>query len=398
MFHKWWVWLIILLLLAAGAITLIATRQQAEIATVFNEGTPSSAIKAGQQINKDCQGSGPGTLTRLPMDESDFAFILPYGLMVGGHVTPIDHQYFSPTIFDSPRDTYPVYAMADANLVDVQPRTNNRGTEYRLVFTISCTFFYYYDLVTSLAPEVKAILGQDGRSNQTLAVKAGQLIGRIGGQTLDFAVWDTTKPLKGFIVPENYIGENWKIFTADPLDYYSPDLKTKVLAKYLRSVEPLSGKIDYDVDGKLIGNWFEEGSGGYRDFDNKREDYWYGHLAIAPDYLDPTALIFSIGSWNGGEAKQFAVSPGFADPALVGVDSGLIKYDLLHQNYIEPNGQLWSGKSLSKDLKVKTAGAPQEGCALLQMMQERKLKVETFAKRSCGTLSAFTDQAKIYNR
>ena len=35
------------------------------------------------------------------------------GLMVGGHVTPIDHQYYLPTNFRSAPDTYPVYSPID---------------------------------------------------------------------------------------------------------------------------------------------------------------------------------------------------------------------------------------------------------------------------------------------
>ena len=34
----------------------------------------------------------------------------------------IDHQYFSPTIFNSPRDTYDVMAPADGRIVDIGPR------------------------------------------------------------------------------------------------------------------------------------------------------------------------------------------------------------------------------------------------------------------------------------
>ncbi|KKW05394.1 MAG: hypothetical protein UY40_C0021G0003 [candidate division CPR1 bacterium GW2011_GWC1_49_13] len=72
----------------------------------------------------------------MPMDLADFSIIIPYGLMIGGHVTPIDHQYYSPMVFNSPRDTYPVYAMADSRLVDIQPRDTDRGREYRMVFSI----------------------------------------------------------------------------------------------------------------------------------------------------------------------------------------------------------------------------------------------------------------------
>jgi hypothetical protein len=89
------------------------------------------------------------------MNEEDFAFIIPYGLMIGNHVTPIDHQYFSPTVFNSPRDAYDVYAMADGKIVNIQKRMTERGEEYRLVFMHTCTFFTYFDLVTSLTTQIQ---------------------------------------------------------------------------------------------------------------------------------------------------------------------------------------------------------------------------------------------------
>ena len=149
--------------------------------------------------------------------------------------------------------------MGDAKIVDIQPRTNERGTEYRFVFTISCTFFYYYDLVTQLSPDIQIIYAKKSRGDIEIDVKAGQEIGRIGGQTLDFAVWDTTRPLKNFVNPSSYQGEPWKIFTNDPLDYYTDEIKALALTKYARFDEPRSGTIDHDIEGSLIGNWFKEG-------------------------------------------------------------------------------------------------------------------------------------------
>ena len=56
-------------------------------------------------------------------------------------------------------------------------------------------------------------------------MKEGQLIGKIGKQTLDFAVWDTEKPLSGFVIPEHYEREPWKIYTANPFDYFTDEIK-----------------------------------------------------------------------------------------------------------------------------------------------------------------------------
>ena len=153
--------IIFLLLVVAAGFLLLKTlgnegKLSGPVEKAVTGGNLSEAEKAGRELsNGQCQGKEKGKLGTSPMKSEDFSMVLPYGLMIGDHVTPIDHQYFSPTVFNSPRDTYEVRAMADSNIVDIQPRVRPEGTEYRFVFTISCTFFYYYDLVTSLAPEVK---------------------------------------------------------------------------------------------------------------------------------------------------------------------------------------------------------------------------------------------------
>lgn len=402
----WWIIAVafVLLAVAGGVFFNKSNRRQADSIPDPNSSQKekdNAAVRAGKQLTyNNCTGSGPRELTRLPMDESDYAMILPYGLMVGDHVTPIDHQYFSPTVFDSPRDTYPVYAMADSKIAEISQRTNDRGTEYRFVFTMSCTFLYYYDLVTSLAPEIlseyeKNLEDQHARLN--IDVKAGQLVGKIGGQTLDFAVWDTTKPLRNFINPNSYSGEAWKIYTADPLDYYSADIKAKALKKYVRTVPPLSGRIDYDIDGKLRGNWFIEGSGGYADQRNGHEGYWAGHLAIVPEYIDNSALIVSFGSWNDGKPKQFAAKNP-TDSATIGVETGLVKYELYGYEETTSHGTRWDSKSLSRDTKVKINERDLGGCVLFQLTDSRLLKVEQFAGKKCTDITTFTKVAKLYER
>ena len=291
--------------------------QRGAMGTEQIDTNPDPAIQAGKQLsNNSCEGDAKPKLSVLPMKYEDFAFIIPYGMTAGGHVTPIDHQYFPPTVFRSPRDTYEVRAMADARLVDIGERTTDKGTEYRLIFAMSCKLFYYYDLVTSLTPELKQAYVQ---RRVNIPIKAGQVIGRIGGQTLDFAVWDMDMRLTGFVVPEHYDAEMWKIHTVDPLIYYTEDLKKEALSKYIRTAEPVSGKIDYDIDGMLVGNWFVEGSGGYIPQDKQGGgEYWKGHLSLAYDHYDPTSIVVSIGDY-GGEAMQFGVRGNAPDPATVDV-------------------------------------------------------------------------------
>ncbi len=371
---------------------------------------PTAADLAGQKLSAgQCSGTTKPPLVRLPMDAADYAFILPYGLMVGGHVTPIDHQYFSPTVFDSAPGTYPVYAMADSVLHQITTRThagqgsyrNTTVTDYRLVFSLSCRLFYYFDLINELAPGLQAQLAA---SNGRLPVSAGQLIGRIGNQTLDFAVWDTEKPLTHFLVPEHYDREQWKLYTADPLDYYDTATRAQALQKYVRADAPLSGRIDFDIDARLIGNWFlrnadgsttgYQGSGG--------ATYWDTHLAFAPHFLDPSAWIISIGNWPEAQgASQFVAAADDVDPAQVEAASGLLKYSLhdFEQRLGSTSGPRWDGTSFpAQRIRVARLTSQPRGCLLVQMLGPREVRIESFPGQSCGTIAGFGAGALRYIR
>lgn len=361
-----------------------------------NTDSTDPALAAGKQLsNNHCTGDEKPLLTNAPMRQEDYTLIIPYGLMVGGHVTPIDHQYFNPADYNSGPDAYPVYAMADALLVDISSRASQFGTdEYRLVFSLSCKLFYYYDLVTKLAPDILAEFNAHGHQVE-IPITAGQQIGTIGGQTLDFAVWDMDKTLDGFIVPEHYNGESWKIHTVDPLNYYTDELKNTLLAKYIRTQEPRSGKIDYDTDGTLQGSWFREDALGYTDYQGP-ENYWLTHASFSPDHIDPTGFVISLGDFNG-EAKQFAAIGNSPLPKDVTSDTGVVKYSLTQLNYKTPGGSYWDRSSLVTPITFEAGHDPQ-GCTLVQLTNMRALKLESFPNQSCNSVSGFTDNAKLYER
>src|SRR5258706_12751412 len=299
-------------------------------------GSGLTAKKTGSELaGSDCNGTGSVTLSVSPMKAEDISSIIPYGWMVNQHVTPIDHQYFAPKNWDSPRDSYEVRAPADGYITQVQHRTSDYSNfahgqatdEYRVVIDYTCTFLSYFDLITSLSPDIQSQVGTQQFVNVHIPVKAGQVIGKIGGQTLDFAVWDTTKTLSGFLVPEHYSGEPWKIHTADPLDYASPKLKALMLSLNPRKTQPISGKIDYDIDGTLAGNWFLKGQGGYSGSDPNNNDGWKGQFAFAPNNYDPTLWEISSGAW-GENGDQFAINSSQPKPDSISVASGLVKYEL----------------------------------------------------------------------
>ena len=362
----------------------------------------SEAVKAGKELSGGkCEGEGPVKLGALPMDEKDFPHLEPYGLMVDGHVTPIDHWYFAPASRDSAIDAYNVYAPADGTITQIQRRERNDDLsdvkeEFRLVITYTCTFLSYYDLITVLDPSVTAKateLKNSNFANVEIPVKEGQLIGKIGKQTLDFAVWDTEKPLSGFVIPEHYEREPWKIYTANPFDYFTDEIKKILLAKNLRTLDPVEGKIDYDIDGKLVGNWFVEGTNGYAGTNQTK--YYEGHMSVVYNHLDPTTIIISIGDFNG-KPEQLAVKGNKPDPAKVDKKSGLVKYELYNFQYLKPNGQPVE-VDFVKNMKIK-AGQELRGTVLFQLIKKRKLKMEAFPGKSASQVSGFTSAAKIYER
>ncbi|MEX0881705.1 MAG: hypothetical protein WDZ34_02435 [Candidatus Saccharimonadales bacterium] len=389
---------VVLVVIGLVGYRVLKQNSQDSASNIINSNQPAAtkAVKAGQLLSGGkCQGTDKLTFTHLPMRPQDFSILIPYGLVVGDHVTPIDHQYFSPADYKSPRDAYPVYAMADATITDIQPRTNERGTEYRFVFTYSCTSLYYYDLVTSLAPKLKQ--AYDSRRVE-IPVKAGEKIGAIGGQTLDFAYWDTDKPLTGFIKPSSYDAEAWKLYTADPYPRYTKELRELLTARNPRVAEPIAGKIDYDQPGKLIGNWFLEGTNGYAGHQGTQGgSYATGHLSFAPEHFDPSFFVISMGNYNGQPA-QFVTKANKPDPADVSQASGLVKYELVQINYLKADGSFWNRTSFAKPIKADNSNSV-VGVVLVQLIDGgNKLKFQAFPSKTASQVSGFTSAAKTYER
>lgn len=356
--------------------------------------------------NSQCQGKGTVTFTHSPMRLEDFSSITPYGLVVDAHVTPIDHLYFNPIDWHSPRDAYEVRAIADGFIVKIghrmQPvgdqKSNKKTDEWRLDIEHTCDLYSYFDLITSLDPAiakaVSDILDKQGSKTVRLPIKAGQLVGRIGGQTLDFGVYNNTQWLN-FIVLEHYTREPWKVHTDDPFPYFAEPLRSQLIAKNLRTVEPIAGQIDYDIDGKLIGNWFKEGTNGYAGINQQR--YWDGHLALLYNHLDPTAIIVSIGDW-AGQSKQLAAVGNAPDPKNVGLETGIVKYELVQFDYLDGDtGGPWDKRTPIKNPKLKPFDQIQ-GVVLFQIIEDRKLKVETFPGQKASEVSGFTGKEIFYER
>jgi hypothetical protein len=360
----------------------------------------------------NCTGTGPVPFTAPPMHPEDIGSILPMGLVVDAHVTPIDHQYYSPLLFNSAPDRYEVMAPADGAIVAIQhrstfigdnvPKGKEHPDEYRIYIEYSCTFWSYYDLVTKLAPDIQTAWEASPNKERgglvRIPVTAGQVIGKIGGQTLDVGVINSEVTLSGFTTPALYEREPWKIHTVDPFPYFTPSLQKTLLAKNPRRAEPRGGKIDYDIPGKLIGNWFQKGTNGYAGVDPKRS--WAGHIAFLPDYIDPAQFRISLGTFDG-RSQQFAPKGNGPDPATIGKETGVVAYELKKYMYInKKTGEPWNrGAPTNTQTEITSKNLDKVyGTVLVQVLDAQTIKMEVFEGKTADAVSGFTESALFYER
>ena len=365
-----------------------------------------------------CRDDGPTSLSFSPVDPDRVTVFEPLGKMQGDHVTPVDHTYITHDLAPQPGSTgsggpwvspYDVLAPADGLITSIEAfpfRPAPSGftgviEDYRVVIWHSCTLSTIYIHLGGLAPEILEQTGNipsGGRwfasRGSPIEVTAGQVIGKVGLRSIDFSVHDTNVTLPGLLVPEHYAGEPWKVHTVDPFDYLDEPARSRLLEKNPRSVEPLGGKIDYDIEGRLVGSWFLEGTVGYRGVGAEPPFYVSGHLTFAYDYIDPNQLRVSIGAETGIDEGDCSVCQGVygvrgngPDPATVAEESGLVKYELV--------GRLHTG-----ELHVRTANDERValGVMLVQVIDDRTIKVEIVPGATANEVVAFSDAARLYLR
>ena len=352
--------------------------------------------------NGQCSGTGTRPLTHAPMNPSDVSTIVSMGAMIGAHVTPVDHEYYYGADQNAPVNTYPVYADADGVITAVEYANDGTKAAWWTTISHSCTFMSNYNLMTSIAPAIKAGLpkgwGRNSNGNVHIPVKSGQLIGYVGHQSLDFQVWNTQTTLKGFLNPIAYNNaEPWKVNTAQPLDFFTSNVKNQILPLYLRTVAPLDGKIDNDVINEAVGNWFKVGSNGYAGTPggNNAGQYSYSstHLALAYDNIDPGSEVFSIGNYQG-QPMQFSAI-GNPDWTKITNGSGVTKVQLGGITYTTADGGSWHGQ-FAKGIKFESGAA--QATALIEVTGPQEMKVEVFPGKTPSQVSGFDSNAVNYDR
>ena len=353
--------------------------------------TPLGRVRCGTQ-------EVPRQFSHFPIDPERVREIEPMGRMAGSHVTPTSHMYLYHDEWGDENPDIDVVSPADARLIHLgrMPGSFERE-DYFVTLAHSCTLFTIYIHAGALAPRIAREVGilQPGENwHGDIPLQAGDLVTKASKWTLDFLVADTTTMLPGFVVPEHYQGEAWKVHVVDPFDFYSEPLRGILLSKNPRTAEPRGGKIDYDIDGRLVGNWFLEGtqdySGGTK---GQGGEYWIGHLTFAYDYIDPDEIRISIGADVGIPSEACRVCAGVysvrgnsPDPADISVESGLVKLELVAR-VKEPDSPI-------------TYNLEDEVLAILlvQMIADRTIRFEVFPGATLSQVDDFTEKAVEYHR
>lgn len=199
-----------------------------------------------------------------------------------------------------------------------------------------------------------------------MKVTAGQRIGQTGlSPTLDLGVIDRTLTL-GFLNPSRYADQTR--YCGKPLTYYPQPLRDQLYALVEREGPDKDGRIDYDVAGRLIGNWFLDAQPPPKD----DPAGWDKELAFAYECRWPTMPIVSIGG-QFPLVNKWTIQSGAPPLETVEVSTGLVI------------NELWS--IYSRDRR---------GTLLVQMLEPGRLKVQVF--EGIPAALVFDSGAKTYIR
>ena len=386
---------------------VIVSLVAAATTVLFAQRSDQPAMSTAEKVNAmwsrgHARGQGPVKLKLFPLRVEDISRINPMGMMASGHVTPNDHLSLVAKESPDKGKLCDVLAVADGHVVTIQWRPNpiggqpdptvfDRAVDLKVIIEHSSNVWSYVDHLVDVSDFIRQEAGDRLKPGQPLAVRipvrAGRVVGKVRrGFTFDFALIDTTVTREGFVRPERFLERDpWKPHTVDPFDYVVEPTRSELLKFNARNTPPLGGKIDYDIDGRLAGNWYREGTGGYAGL-NRRWDYWVGHLTLAYHHLAPSVIILSIGDLDG-RARQFAVRGNAPDPAKVSKADGVVKYSLITPNVDGRTGMPMTGFE----------DHPQ-GTLLVQLIGDRSLKFEVFAGKLPKEVNGFTAMARAYER
>lgn len=361
------------------------------------------------------------THTIIPLDTLTSS--IPYGAMIGSHVTPIDHAYLglkSLELTDAARQSaafVPVTSPAAGTVIEVGTLPAEGSTTVnRVVINHGCGVYTVYMVLDRL----------DAGVQRGTKLAAGQQFGSQRDHPLDFNVFSGGTWLTGLANPLSYAyGEAWKPYTADPSPFFTPQLAAAYEAVMQRTAAPRWWKVDFDIRGAASGSWFLAGTAGYSGIPISsikpyewaqfgqvpgKNNYAYGHLALAPHWTTPSTWIASMGwfadaagdaDMRGGGQFALSLDGGLPSPDEVTAADGTVVYPL---HSLE--SRTASGDPYQIDPSTKTPmpvgyqavpGTSKQGTMAIRVNADGSLTVEVIANPT-GSFSGFTSAARTYMR
>ena len=300
-------------------------------------------------------GTGPFAFRASPIDLALIHSIAPLGTVSApSRWLPTDHLYFR---FAEPSQSVVAlrtsfFAPADGTVRDVFP---GAGSDVGVDFNVTATMSYR---IGHLIPSVPLARGT--------RVTAGQRLGTTG-MSFDIDLSLFNEALNLFFVNPARAGN--QVHTEAPLRYFEEPLRSQLYAKVQRYPPDLDGRIDFDVAGRLSGNWFTSDS---------------IPLVFAYDSWDPAQVVISVG---GALMRTgiYTIDPGDPAPRDVSVSSRPIRYTL----FAGP------GRPGAPPPGTGVPGAP-VARLLVQMLDDLHVRVEMFSPTASA--DAFTADARTFDR
>ena len=367
-----------------------------------------------------CPLSGRVTFTSPVIRLEDLLTIVPQGIMVTDHVTPIDHGYIGVRPLAKPRasrteaDFVPITAPADAEVIEVS--SLGSPTSIRIVLAHGCETYSVLMVVNRLSGALAYLQDDLLRQPQLrpdIRVLAGEELGQQRDNPLDFSVHDGAAWLPGLLAPFSYTtGEAWKPYTVDPWPYFTPGLAAAYEGAMQRIAMPRWGRIDQDVRGTASGNWYLSGTVGYsgRPVDDFRSGvplrggmvdgklaYSWSHLAFARHAVNTTRWIMSIGWWKDerGDTAQWVldVGSGQPEPSQLTAASGMVVYRLW--NWTQP----MAVNDAPQQVGYQITPVGVVGLIAVQVNGDDTIGIELVpGARDPSAFSAFSSAKRMYRR
>ncbi|HXT15760.1 MAG TPA: hypothetical protein VN706_09025 [Gemmatimonadaceae bacterium] len=306
---------------------------------------------------------GDGVFTASPLDT--IVQIAPLGgLTPPAQTIPANHIYLAavPTSAECPPtcDLTPrrIYAPGGGTV----ERIETYNPDSKITVRMTSTFSYYIDHIV-LDPAIA----------ERAVVTAGQKLGTTlsNGYGLDLGVVNENHVNAGFVAPNRYPQET---LDADaPLKYFVEPLRTHLYAHVLRLGSDLDGRIDYDVRGRLSGNWFLDGMA--TDASSSAPEQGDKQLSFAFDAYDPSQARISVGG-QLAQSGVFGIAAGDPSFGSIAVGQGITTLHLTRQG---------GGGTLVN-----------AGVLMVDLLAEDRVRVEMFPNAT--SRQDFTAAARFYRR